>query len=294
MTTATVTSRLLDYGNLMKPRITLLALVTTFVGFQLASVPTSSLQLLFFTLVGTALGSSSASTLNNYVDRNLDKKMSRTCDRSLPAGRILPTEALVLGLVLGVSGIGILAWLVNPLTAALLLFTIAFYIYVYTLWLKRTSPYSTEIGGVAGSMPPVIGWTAATGTLSVEALALFLIMFIWQPPHFWALGIYYMDDYKNAGIPRFPVVKGVDQTRRRTLFYNTLLIPASFSLYLLGMAGITYLIAAAILGLAYLMVTIQFTRNEPNPSDAIKLFSFSNLYLLLLFVVIFVSSDPIF
>lgn len=289
MSTASLTTRIKDYGTLMKPRITLLALVTTFVGFWIAGTAFSSFTLMF-TLIGTALGSSSASTLNNYVDRELDQKMSRTRERSLPSGRIEPNRALVFGILLGIGGCSVMALFVNPLSAGLLLFTILFYIFVYTIWLKRHSPYSTEIGGIAGSMPPVIGWAAATGSLGLEALTLFMIMFIWQPPHFWALGIYYLDDYKDADIPRFPVVKGIDATKWRTLLYNVILLPASVIPYTLDMVGTTYLVAASVTGLAYLAITIQFVLKPITRSAALKLFSFSNLYLLLLFIFMFVSS----
>ncbi len=289
MSAATLTTRMKDYGNLMKPRITLLALVTTFVGFWVAGTAFSAPTLLFM-LIGTALGSSSASTLNNYIDRELDEKMSRTKERALPSGKIEPNRALVLGICLGILGCGLMAAFVNVISAGLLLFTILFYIFVYTIWLKRHSPFSTEIGGIAGSMPPVIGWAAATGSLGMEALALFMIMFIWQPPHFWALGIYYLDDYEQAEIPRFPVVKGIDATKWRTLLYNVLLLPASLTPYVLDMVGTTYLVAALVTGLAYLGITIQFVLKPITRSAALKLFSFSNLYLLLLFIFMFVSS----
>lgn len=292
LTNSIAVNHLKNYGTLIKPRITLLVLVTTYVGVHIAADRSLSITFLFFTLLATALGSSAASTLNNYVDRELDQKMSRTKERCLPVGRIAPVNALILGIFLMLAGIGIMAFYVNLLSAGLLLFTILFYVFVYTLYLKRQSPYSTEVGSISGAMPPVIGWTAATNSLGIEALALFLIMFTWQPPHFWALGIYYRDDYEQANIPRFPVVKGVEATKWRSLFYNFLLIPASASLYWIGMADMFYLVASSILSVVYFLITLRFAMRSSGKSSAIKIFSFSNLYLLMLFVLIFLSSPP--
>jgi len=288
---ARVATRLKDYGTLMKPRITFLALVTTFTGAWLAVGGIPEPTLLLFMLLGTAFGASSASTLNNYVDRDLDRVMDRTKNRSLPSGRVDPKTALGLGVALGVTGVVLLALTVNLLSAAVLAFTILFYILVYTLWLKRTSPLSTEIGGVAGSLPPVLGWVAIEGSFGPEALALFAIMFVWQPPHFWALAIYYLDDYERAGLPRFPVVRSMEETKWRIMLYTALLIPLSLSPYFLRIVNVAYLTGASILGLIYLAVTVSFVRNSINRASAIRLFSASNLYLLALFVLMLFTAN---
>ncbi len=289
MSTHVLTNNVQDLVELAKPRITILALVTTFTGMWIASGGMPPAPLILFTLLGTALGSSAAGTLNNYVDREIDQKMSRTRNRCLPSGRVDATTALGLGILFLSLGIGLLAWQVNLFSALILLGTVLFYVFVYTLWLKRSSPLSTEVGGFAGAMPPVIGWVAVTGSLGLEALALFLVMFIWQPPHFWALGIRYRDDYENAGLPRLPVEYGEEATKHRILFYTLLLIPTSLSLFFLGSVGWVYLGVATVLGAGYVYKTIEFVRNPITPASAQDLFSTSNLYLFLLFVFMFLN-----
>ncbi len=287
---ARIATRLMDYGELMKPRITFLALVTTFSGCWLAAGGLPEMGVIFFVLIGTALGASASSTLNNYVDRDLDRMMSRTENRCLPDGRVHSGTALLMGLVLGASGVAVLAVKVNVLSAGILLFTILFYILVYTRWLKRTSPLSTEIGGIAGSMPPVLGWAAVEGSIGWEAAALFAIMFVWQPPHFWALAIYYLNDYRNAGLPRLPVVHGTDRTKIRIGLYTALLLPVSLAPYFLNMVNETYLIGASLLGLAYGLLTVLFIRQPISKSSTLRLFTSSNLYLLVLFLLMLVST----
>lgn len=250
-----------------------------------------------YTLLGVGLGSCSAGALNNYVDRKLDQKMKRTADRPLPQGHIEPLEGLLVGLISGLVGTFILAWYVNWLTAGLLAFTIFFYVVVYTMYLKRTTPLGTEIGGIAGSMPPVIGWFAVNDLpLSIENLwipmILFGLMFVWQGPHFWALGIMYEDDYRRAGIPIFPVVDEEHrQTRNRILFYSILMIVLSVVLFTVGGTGYVYLTMAGLLG-GYLVVhLIQFWRQQSSRKAAQSLFSCLNLHLFLLFIGMFIDAQ---
>lgn len=281
--------RVKDYVDLTKPRITLLVLITAFTGMWLAAGGMPPVDLVFFTLLGTGLAAGSSSALNNYVDREVDKRMSRTQDRALPAGRLRPQQALWLGFALGVISFVLLWTMVHPLSAWLATGTIAFYVIVYTIWLKRTSPLCTSIGGVAGALPPVIGWAAVTGDIGWPALALFGLMFLWQPPHFWALALIRADEYRKAKLPMLPVIKGERVTKRQMLLYTIALLPASAALYWLKLVGPFYLAAALLLGLVYLALTIDFIRKPITPKTARGLFGYSILYLFLLFVMMFVD-----
>jgi len=278
-----------DFVELTKPRITLLVLVTTFTGMWLASAGSLSLELVFLTLMGTGLASASSGVLNNYTDREIDKYMARTRNRALPTGRMDPMIALWFGLLLGLTAFVILFIAVNPLTAWLAVGTIFFYVAVYTVWLKRSSPLCTEVGGVAGALPPVIGWTAVTGDIGWPALVMFLIMFLWQPPHFWALALLRADEYRQAGLPMLPVARGVGVTKIRMLIYTAALLPATAAMYWLHLVGFAYLVVALGLGLAYLGLTIDFARKPVTPQGARRLFGFSISYLLMLFTMIFVD-----
>lgn len=276
--------------ELAKPRITLLALITTFTGMWVAGGGLPDLFLLLVTLTGTGLGAASAATLNNYIDRHIDKKMKRTRDRVLPAGNMSPTIALIYGITLGTGGVLLLGTAVNPLAAALLSGTILFYLFVYTLWLKRTTPLSTEIGGIAGALPPVIGWVAVTGHIEGGAVALFALMFLWQPPHFWALGLHYRDDYKKADLPRLPVVRSNRETSIRILIYTILTVIASLSLYMMGISSHIYLIIAGLAGLTYLIITIRYIYRGLDQGSPMRLFSYSNLYLTIVFAGMIVDT----
>lgn len=288
-TLTAVRSQASDFVEMAKPRIALLVLVTTYSGMWLASGGTLSLELVFFTMLGTGLASASSGVLNNYIDREIDKLMSRTSNRALPTGRVDPQIAFAFGLLLGFTGFVILFYAVNPLTAALAVGTIFFYVVIYTAWLKRSSPLCTEIGGVAGALPPVLGWAAVTNDIGWPAVVMFLIMFLWQPPHFWALALLRVEEYRRVGIPMLPVVSGTRVTKLRMLIYTIALIPATIAMYWLGFAGMAYLVAAIALGLAYLGLTIKFMMEPVTPRGARKLFGFSIIYLLILFVMIFVD-----
>ena len=280
-----------DFYELAKPRIALLVLVTTFVGMWVASKGTASLSLIFFTLLGTGLASSASGALNNYIDREIDQRMARTRNRALPAGRMRPQHALWFALVLTIAAYLILNYTVNTLTAWLTMLTIFFYVVVYTVWLKRNSSLCTEIGGVAGALPPVIGWTAVTNEITWPAILLFLIIFLWQPPHFWALALVRANEYKQANIPMLPVVSGVRPTKIRMLIYTAALLPATAAMYWQGLLGIPLLVASLSLGLAYLILTIDFARRPVSVKSARRLFGFSILYLLGLFTLIFADSQ---
>lgn len=278
-----------DFVELTKPRITLLVLVTTFTGMWLAAGGELRPDLVTLTLLGTALASAAGCVLNNYVDREVDKRMARTRNRALPAGRMDPQLALRFGLLLGITAFVILFFSVNPLTAWLAAGTVFFYVGIYTVWLKRTSPLCTEVGGVAGALPPVIGWAAVSNEIGGAALALFLIMFLWQPPHFWTLALLRANEYRKAGLPMLPVVQGVRVTKIRMLAYTAALLPATAAMYGLQLVGLAYLIVALVLGLLHLGLTIDFATKPVAQKVGYRLFGFSITYLFVLFTMIFVD-----
>jgi len=251
-------------------------------------------ELVFFTLLGLALASSSSSSLNNYIDRGIDLIMDRTQKRALPQKRVIPKHALVMGVLMGLSSFVVLSWKVNLLTASLSSFALVAYILIYTIWLKRTSEHCTVIGGVAGALPPVMGLTAVNNEIGIVALVMFAILFLWQPPHFWALALMRADEYKRAGIPMLPVVKGPEVTKQQMLIYTLILVPCSLSPWYFGMSGTTFLIAAIVLGLVYLGWTIHFIRTEFTPQASRRLFLFSIFYIAALYsAMIFDCLPPI-
>jgi len=286
-TITAVRSQANDFIELCKPRIALLVLVTTFSGMWLAGNGVVAIDLIIATLIGTGLASAASGALNNYVDREVDKKMARTRMRALPSSRLHPQQALWLGVMLSLWSFAILFYLVNPLTAFLAAGTTFFYVVIYTIWLKRSSSLCTEIGGVAGAMPPVIGWAAVTNSIGWPALVMFAIMFIWQPPHFWALALLRVDEYRQANLKMLPVTHGSRATKFRMLLYTIALLPASAAMYWLQLVGPTYLILALALGLVYLILTIDFARKPITHQSTRRLFGFSILYLLGLFTLIF-------
>lgn len=288
-TVTAVRSQASDFIEICKPRIALLVLVTTFTGMWLAGNGIVAFDLIFFTLLGTGLASAASGAFNNYIDREVDKYMARTRTRALPSSRLHPQQALWLGVMLSLWSFAILFYLVNPLTAVLAAGTTFFYVVIYTKWLKRSSPLCTEVGGVAGALPPVIGWAAVTNEIGWPALVMFLIMFIWQPPHFWALALLRAEEYRAAKLPMLPVISGIRATKIRMLIYTVALIPASLAMYWLQLVGLTYLVLAAVLGITYLILTIDFARKPITHQSTKKLFGFSILYLLGLFTLIFID-----
>lgn len=281
-------NHLRNYLELTKPRIVSLVLVTAFAGIWLGTQGEPSIGLACCTLVGVALAAASSSVLNNFIDRNADRLMERTQKRALPSGRIKPAHALAFGLALGVLSFCILSVWVNLVTAYIALGTICFYVLVYTRWLKPTTPHCTVLGGIAGALPPVMG-LAAVGEFGWTALVLFSVIFLWQPPHFWALALVRCEEYRKAGFPILPVTSGVRATKKQILLYTLALIPVSLLPYWLEITGQFYLITAILIGVGYLGWTLDFVIREFSKRRARRLFFFSIFYLTVLFTMFFVD-----
>jgi protoheme IX farnesyltransferase len=278
-----------DYLALMKPRVMSLVVFTALVGLAVAPGPLHPM-VGFTALLCIAVGAGAAGALNMWYDADIDARMTRTARRPIPMGRVQPGEALAFGLTLAGFAVATLGLLVNILAAALLAFTIFFYVVVYSMWLKRSTPQNIVIGGAAGAFPPMIGWAAATGSLSLEPVLLFLIILLWTPPHFWALSLYRTEDYARAGIPMLPVVKGDASTRRHILAYTLILVPLGLAPYALGYAGPLYGVTALVTGACMLLLAGQvFVERRPAESACRRLFAFSILYLFLLFAVLLVE-----
>ncbi|HEX3709763.1 MAG TPA: heme o synthase [Pseudolabrys sp.] len=278
-----------DYVALMKPRVMSLVVFTALTG--LAVAPGNLHPLTAFTaLLCIAVGAGAAGALNMWYDADIDARMVRTARRPIPMGKVQPGEALAFGLTLSGFAVVVLGLLVNALAAALLAFTIFFYVAIYTAWLKRSTPQNIVIGGAAGAFPPMIGWAAATGSLSLEPVLLFMIIFFWTPPHFWALSLYRTEDYARAGIPMLPVVKGDVATRRQILVYTLILVPLGVAPYALGYAGALYGLTALVTGAIMLLLAGKvFVERRPDDRASKHLFAFSILYLFLLFAVLLVE-----
>jgi protoheme IX farnesyltransferase len=235
-----------------------------------------------------AVGAGAAGAINMWYDRDIDAVMRRTAGRALPAGRMMPGEALGFGAVLAVGSVVVMALAVNTLAAALLALTIAFYVFVYTIWLKRRTPQNIVIGGAAGAFPPLIGWAAATGGVGWGAVALFAIVFFWTPPHFWALALYRTGDYAKAGVPMLPVVAGPRETKRQMLLYTLVLWPVSLAPWALGVAGATYALGAVVLSALFTASAVRVCLDEGERAARL-MFGFSLLYLLLIFSLLLVD-----
>ena len=276
---------------LMKPRVMSLVIFTCAVGLLTStnSIPLfDSLISIFF----VTMGAGAAGTLNMWYEADLDALMSRTCLRPIPTGKINKKEALIFGILLSVVSVLGLNYFTNFLSAFLLLFTIFFYLFVYTIWLKRKTPQNIVIGGVAGSLPPVIGWTIATNSISIEPLSFFLIVFFWTPSHFWALSLYKADDYKKANIPMLPLTDGVKKTKVYIFVYSILMIPVVIFPYIINFSGLIYLVPALILTIYYNFICFELyksTRNKPILKKAKKIFGYSILYLFLIFVLFLID-----
>ena len=276
-----------DYVALLKPRVMSLVVFTALVGLLIA--PGHLHPVLGFTaLLCIALGAGAAGALNMWYDADIDAVMSRTANRPIPSGRIAPREALAFGVMLGASSVVVLGLLINVLAAALLAFTILFYVLIYTVWLKRRTPQNIVIGGAAGAFPPMIGWAAATGGIGIESILLFLIIFFWTPPHFWALSLWRADEYARAGVPMLPVVSGAEETRRQIVIYSLVLAPVALSPWAFGYAGMAYAAVAAALGGAFIWLAVKL-KASPSESAAKSLFAFSVLYLFLIFAAILID-----
>jgi len=279
-----------DYLALMKPRVMSLVVFTALVGLVVA--PGHLHPVIGFTaLLCIAVGAGAAGALNMWYDADVDAVMTRTAQRPVPAGRIQPGEALAFGMTLAAFSVVTLGLLVNVLAAGLLAFTIFFYAVIYTMWLKRWTPQNIVIGGAAGAFPPVIGWTAATGGIGIEPLLLFLIVFFWTPPHFWALSLSRVDEYARAGIPMLPVVAGPEETRRQILLYSIVLVPIGAAPWLFGYAGLAYGMVALVAGaiMAALAWRVRVEQGSSGDQAAKHLFAYSILYLLILFATLLVE-----
>ncbi|KIL42414.1 protoheme IX farnesyltransferase [Gordoniibacillus kamchatkensis] len=279
-----------EFVNLMKPGIVFHNLIAAIAGFWVASRWHVDWLLLLTMTVGTALIVASGCTLNNYLDRELDAKMARTQSRALVTGKMSPRFVLGYGITLGVLGTFVLGVLVNPLAALLGLIGLFLYVWVYTMWFKRTSVWSTFVGSFSGAVPPVIGYVAVTQTMDAGAWILFLILFLWQPPHFWALGIRRMEEYRAAGFPLLPVVRGSYVTKISIVRYVVLLVPVSMLLYLYGYVGEVYMIAAAALGLIWAFMSIAGFRAEDENKWAKRMFVYSINYLTIMIVLMIANT----
>ncbi len=279
-----------DYVALLKPRVMSLVVFTGFVGLVLA--PGSMHPVLAAVAVlCIAVGAGASGAINMWYDRDIDALMTRTCYRPLPAGRMAPGAALGFGVVLAVGSVTVMALAVNPVAAALLALTIAFYVFVYTMWLKRRTPQNIVIGGAAGAFPPMVGWAAATGEVTLGSIALFALIFIWTPPHFWALALYREGDYARAGVPMLPVVAGARETKKQILLYTALLVPVSLAPWALGVVGWAYGTIAVALGAGFLALTVLIWFDDTDRS-ARRTFVFSIIYLFALFAAM--MADAVF
>jgi protoheme IX farnesyltransferase len=276
-----------DYLALMKPRVMSLVIFTALVGLVVA--PGHVHPVIGFTaILCIAVGAGASGALNMWYDADIDALMRRTAQRPIPAGKIEPGEALAFGLTLATGAVVVLGLLVNWVAAGLLAFTIFFYVVVYTMWLKRATPQNIVIGGAAGAFPPMIGWAAATGGIGVESVLLFLVIFFWTPPHFWALSLYRAGDYARAGVPMLPVVAGAAETRRQILRYSVVLLPVGLSPWAFGHAGLLYGVVAGAAGAAMVALAVRVLRERDGAGDhaAKHLFAFSILYLVLVFAAL--------
>ena len=271
----------------MKPRVMSLVIFTCAVGLLTSNSNINITDsMIGITLV--ALGAGAAGCLNMWYEADLDALMTRTCLRPIPTGKINKQQALIFGIFLTVFSVGALNYFANTLSATLLLFTILFYLFVYTIWLKRITPQNIVIGGVAGSLPPVIGWTIATNSISMVSISLFLIIFLWTPSHFWALSLYKADDYKKANIPMMPLTNGVEKTKIYIFIYSLLMLPVIILPYAINFSGLIYLIPAMMLTIYYNFICYDLYKHKKNKfvlKKAKKVFGYSILYLFLVFVL---------
>ena len=274
----------------MKPRVMALALFTAFVGLMIAPTRPDPFPGLI-AILAIAAGAGAAGALNMWYDADIDAVMARTAMRPIPRGKVSKREALVFGLVLGVAAVAALALATNLAAATLLSCTILFYVVVYTAWLKRATSQNIVIGGAAGALPPVIGWAAATGQTGLEPLVLFLIIFLWTPPHFWALALNRSEDYARAGVPMLPVVAGPNATTQQILVYSGLLAFASELPWWLGFAGAIYGAIAAVFGALFLLLAYQLNKSGADRRAAHRLFLFSITYLFVLFAALLIDHD---
>lgn len=281
-------SSVADFFALMKPRVMSLVIFTGFAGMYLAdgSMP---FILAVISLFAIAAGAGASGAINQWYDRDMDAVMSRTSGRPIPAGKVDASEALGLGIVISILSVLMLALTSNLLAGGLLAFTIFFYAVIYTVWLKRRTPQNIVIGGAAGAFPPMVGWAAVTGTITVESILLFAIIFMWTPPHFWALALVKNADYQRAGVPMMPVVAGRTETVKQIIIYSLLLAPLAVVPFFIGMSSMAYGVFAAALGVGFIAYAARLARaaeGEAADKAAMSLFKFSILYLFLIFLAL--------
>ena len=277
--------------KLMKPRVMSLVIFTCAVGLLTAPNLVSTKDAIIGILL-VSIGAGAAGALNMWYESDLDALMTRTCLRPIPTGKVNRNQALILGITLSFVSVLALDYFTNRISAALLLLTILFYVFVYTIWLKRRTPQNIVIGGASGAFPPVIGWTIATDTLSIEPITFFMIIFLWTPSHFWALSLYKSDDYKKANIPMLPLTNGIESTKMNIFIYSLLMLPAIIFPYLIDFAGLTFLIPSLLLTLYYNFLCYElwnFKKNKFNPKKAKSIFGYSILYLFLIFVLFLID-----
>jgi heme o synthase len=278
-----------DYLELCKPRVVALMVFTAIVGMLLASPDALPWNALVFGSLGIALSAGAAAAVNHLVDRRVDAQMARTRARPLPTGHLDTLEASLFALGIGVVGLGVLYFLVNPLTAVLTFVSLIGYAFIYTLYLKRATPQNIVIGGAAGAAPPMLGWTAVSGSVEPYALLLFLIVFIWTPPHFWALAIHRREEYAKVAIPMLPVTHGVDFTRLQILLYTVLLLAVSMLPYVTGMSGLLYLAAALFFGGVYVVHAVRLKLSD-DPALPMQAFRYSITYLMAIFAALLLDA----
>ena len=276
-----------DYMALLKPRVMSLVVFTAFAGMYVAPGSVHPVIGLCAVLC-IAVGAGASGAINMWYDRDIDAVMTRTKERPIPAGRLEPGQALGFGVTLAVGSVAVMGLAVNWAAAALLALTIGFYVFIYTMWLKRRTPQNIVIGGAAGAFPPMVGWAAVTGDISLGSITLFAIIFMWTPPHFWALSLYRRGDYEKAGVPMLPVVSGVAETKRQILLYTIILAPLGAAPAMLGMASWYYGAVASILGVVFLGLAVGVLR-DPGETCAKRTFRFSLLYLTLVFAALIVD-----
>ena len=276
----------------MKPRVMSLVLFTCMVGLLIAPINVDFTSACI-SLLAVAIGSGAAGTLNMWYESDLDALMSRTCLRPIPTGKVKKNQALYFGIVLSALSVSIIYFSANLISAILLASTIAFYFFIYTIWLKRKTPQNIVIGGAAGALPPVIGWTIATGSISVEPIILFLIIFLWTPSHFWALSLYKSSDYKKAKIPMLPIISGTKTTKVNILFYALMMLPAIIAPYFLNFASVFYLAISSIMSAYYVYLCFRLYRSKiASISNKIarKIFIYSIFYLFFIFLILLIDN----
>ena len=272
-----------NYVNMIKPHVTVMLLGVTVAAMAIAHRGFPSLGLVLATLLGGAMAAGSANCINCYIDRDIDQIMSRTQRRSLPSGRVSPVQALIFGIILGVASFAVLFQFVNLLSAVLACSAILFYVFIYTMGLKRTTAQNIVIGGAAGAVPVLVGWAAVTNNVSLTAIWLFAIIFYWTPPHFWALALLIQKDYEKAHVPMLPVVMGENETRRQIFLYSLLLVAVTLVLFGMHAMGYFYLVTALILGGILIYMSVRLLLDKGSKQWARTIFWYSNCYLAAIF-----------